>query len=100
MHDQQNQPDQVEVMVIRIGDIAIVGMPGEPFSEIGQNIKLFSPAKRTLIFELANGGLGYFPDRKAFTQGGYEVTAGATNYEPGSAEKLVESAVRQLKILF
>jgi len=41
--------------------------------------------------------VGYLPTREAYEQGGYEVTPGATAYAPGCAEKLAESATRQLE---
>lgn len=100
MYDIQNEPDYVEVMAVRIGDLAIVALPGEVFCEIGLQIKKKSPAKYTIVIELANDAVGYFPTKRSFKQGGYEVTAGATKYEPGSAERLQNSAVNQLKKLF
>ena len=86
--------------MIRLGDAAIVGLPGEVFCEHGFAIKQQSPAKHTFVIELANDAVGYFPTKQAFGEGGYEITPGATNYQPGSGEKLVESAVKQLKALF
>lgn len=100
MYEKQDTDDQVEVMAMRVGDVGIVGLPGEIFCEFGLEIKDRSPAKHTIVIELANGAVGYFPTVAAFDEGGYEVTASATNYEKGSGEKLVESAVKQLNELF
>jgi neutral ceramidase len=100
MHEQQQVPDVVEVMALRIGSVGIVGLPGEGFCEMGLAIKQASPAKHTIVIELANDAVGYLPTREAYAQGGYEVTPGATVYAPGCGEKLVESASRQLKQLF
>ena len=96
----QDRPDQVEVMTIRIGDAAIVGLPGEAFCELGLEIKRRSPARHTLVAGLCNDAIGYLPTMDAFLQGGYETTVGSTFYEPGSAERLVEAAIKQLKQLF
>jgi hypothetical protein len=63
-------------------------------------IKRASPAEHTIVVELANDAVGYLPTREAYDQGGYEVTPGATVYAPGCAEKLLESASRQLEQLF
>ena len=100
MYEAQNVPDTVEVMVMRIGDVAIVGLPGEVFCESGMAIKQASPANHTLVIQLANDAVGYLPPREAYRQGGYEVTPGATVYSPGSVEQIVKSAGQQLERLF
>ncbi len=96
----QDQPDRVEVMTIRIGDAAIVGLPGEAFCQLGLEIKRRSPARHTLVAGLCNDAIGYLPTKEAFLQGGYEPTVGSTFYQPGSAERLIEAAVGQLEKLF
>ena len=100
MREQQQVPDKVEVMALRIGSVGIVALPGEVFCETGMAIKRASPAEHTIVIELANDAAGYLPTREAYEQGGYEVTPGATVYAPGCAEKLAESASRQLASLF
>lgn len=109
MRSKQDIIDSAEVMVIRIGDIAFVGLPGEIFNEFGMDIKAKSPCKNTIVTGLTNDERAYFPTAVSFTQGpkgftpyitGYETTPGSTRYEPGSGEKMVESAVNQLKTIF
>lgn len=100
MYRQQQKPDEVEVMAIRIGEVALAGLPGENFCESGLEIQQRSPARHTLVAGLANDAIGYMPRREAFAQGGYEPTVGSTRYEPGAAERLVDSAVSQLEQLF
>ncbi|RKN80850.1 neutral/alkaline non-lysosomal ceramidase N-terminal domain-containing protein [Ulvibacterium marinum] len=106
MYDEQDEIDNLEVMVMQIGDIAIVGLPGEMFNEFGIYIKKNSPYKNTLVVNLANGDYNYFPTEISFGQGpegftpmitGYETTPGTTSYDIGAGEKLAESAVAQLK---
>ena len=99
MYRAQHTDDLVEVMAIRIGDVGIVGLPGEILCELGIAIAGRSPARHTLIVELANDAIGYIPTREAYAQGGYEVTPGATWYQPGCGEALMEAAVRQLTAL-
>jgi neutral ceramidase len=105
----QDITDSVEVMTIRIGDLAFVGLPGEIFQEFGKDIKEKSPCKNTIVTGLTNDERAYFPTAVSFTQGpkgftpyitGYETTPGSTMYEPGSGEKMAESAVNQLKRIF
>jgi hypothetical protein len=100
MRARQDQPDEVEVMVIRLGELALVALPGEVFCELGLAIQQASPAGHTLVLELANDAVGYLPPRHAFAEGGYEPTPGSTCYEPGAVEQLAESALRQLQQLF
>lgn len=109
MRKNQDITDSVEVMVIRIGDIAFAGLPGEIFNEFGKDIKAKSPCKNTIVTGLTNDERAYFPTAVSFTQGpegftpyitGYETTPGSTLYEIGSGEKLAESALKQLNGLF
>jgi len=100
MWHEQDHPDHAEVMAIRVGDVAIVGLPGEAFCQLGLDIKRRSPARHTLVVELANDAIGYLPTLESFDQGGYETTSGSTFYQPGSAERIVESALAQLQQLF
>jgi neutral ceramidase len=89
------KPLVAEVQVIALGpDVAIVGLPGEIFTELGMAIKLGSPFRNTIVTELAIGSPGYIPDRKAFAQGNYEAVS--SRVAPGSGEKLVEEAVNLL----
>jgi len=61
-----------------------------------------------LVVNLANGDYDYFPTEISFNQGpqgfapmitGYETTPGTTSYDRGAGEKLVASAIAQLKEL-
>ena len=92
----KDKPLQAEVQVITFSDdLAVVSMPGEIFVELGLAIKAGSPFKHTFIAELANGSLGYIPNREAFPQGSYEVVS--SRAEVGSGERLVETALALLK---
>jgi hypothetical protein len=96
--ERNGQPWDVEVQVIALGDqVAWVSLPGEIFVELGLAIKKASPFRYTLIAELANGSIGYIPDRPAYAQGNYEVVS--ARCAAGSGEVLVEEAVRLLKEL-
>ncbi|MFO7948205.1 MAG: hypothetical protein R6V19_15490, partial [Armatimonadota bacterium] len=47
---RQRSPElEYEIQALRIGDTAIVGLPGEPFAELGLAIKMASPAYPTFI---------------------------------------------------
>ncbi|MGB4400434.1 MAG: neutral/alkaline non-lysosomal ceramidase N-terminal domain-containing protein [Daejeonella sp.] len=85
----------LEVQVIGIGkDLAIVGLPGEVFVELGLAIKKSSPFRTTLIIELTNSHIAYVPTRKAFSQGSYETIN--SRLAPGGGEMMVEAAINML----
>lgn len=100
MWKKQNETYNAEVMVARVGALAIVGLPGEMFCEFGLEIKEKSPAAHTIVIELSNDAIGYVPTEVAFDQGGYEVTAGACHFVANAGEKLKDSAIRQINNLF
>ena len=53
---------EVEVYVIRLGDVAIVGMPFEPFQGIGRQIRDGSPLPLTIPCGYVNVSHGYITD--------------------------------------
>jgi hypothetical protein len=82
-----------EVQALRVGEAAIVALPGEVFVELGLAIKAASPARPTAVVGLANGYLGYIPDLAGFAQGGYETWAArSASVGPGAGEALVTAA--------
>ena len=93
---REGKPLEVEVQVIALGnELAWVGLPGEVFVELGLAIKKNSPFKRTLLVELANGSIGYIPDRRSYAEGNYEPES--ARCAPGSGELLVDTALKLLK---
>mgnify|MGYP000848878540 CR=1 FL=1 len=79
------------VQALRIGELALVGVPGEFFVELGLEIKRRSPFAQTMILELANDSVGYIPTRRAFEEGAYEPES--SPYQPGFGELIVDTAV-------
>lgn len=97
--DRHGKPFDAEVQVIAFGDqLAFVGFPGEMFTQFGLNVKQDSPFPITITAELANGALGYIPNRQAYPEGAYEVVS--TRLKPGAGERLMNSAERQLVAVF
>ncbi|MDE3000828.1 MAG: hypothetical protein OXU79_17270 [Gemmatimonadota bacterium] len=86
------------VQALRIGDLALVGVPGELLVRLGLEIKRRSPFGQTMVLELANDSVGYLPDEQAYKEGGYEPEAAL--YRPGSGERIVEAAVDLLDRLY
>ena len=95
---REGKPWEVEVQAIALGQqVAIVGLPGEIFVELGLAIKKASPFPVTVIAELANGSIGYIPNRSAYAEGNYEVVS--ARCAEGAGEMLAESAVKLLRQL-
>ena len=69
-----DEPSAIDVPLsaLRIGDVGIVGLPGEVFAAIGLNIKAASPFERTMLVGLANDSVGYVGTDEAIRAGGYE----------------------------
>jgi hypothetical protein len=94
--EREGKPVEAEVQVITVGgQLAFVALPGEVFVELGQAIKASSPFPITVVVELANGSIGYVPNRKAYPEGNYEVVS--SRVAEGSGEMLVEAALRLLR---
>ncbi len=97
---EQNPVAQAELMAVRIGHAAIIGIPAELFSELGQQIKAVSPWKPTFVVELANGCVGYIPTAEAFDGGGYETElVRSSKLVPQAGEMVVQKAVQLLASL-
>ena len=94
----KDKPLEAEVQVIAFSDgLAVVALPGEIFVELGLALKKASPFTHTFIAELANGSIGYVPNKSAYPEGQYEVVS--ARCAAGSGEILVETAVEMLREL-
>jgi len=90
-----------EVQVFRIGDIAIVGVDGEPFVEAQLRIKLESPAYPTYLAHMSNSCAGYVPTAEALERGGYETRAGNwSKLAPQALDMIVEGTTKLLHEVF
>jgi hypothetical protein len=87
----------VEIQAIRIGPVALVAMPVEPFAEIGVEIKARSPFPATFVSGYSNGAELYLPVAAAYEEGGYEVWM--TPFSPEAASVAVEESLNLLRNL-
>jgi hypothetical protein len=76
-------------------EIALVGMPGEPFVQFQRSLKEGSPAAHTLLCGYCNGFCAYIPTIRDAAAGGYGGTV-ATFVGLGAGEKLVAEAEIEL----
>ena len=89
------------VHVLRLGELAIVGIPGEPFSRLGMAIKSRSPAGLTICAGYTNDFVGYLSDSESFAEGGYEVSLGPwCPVGPRGGAVAVRAALEQLAELW
>lgn len=92
-----------EIQVFRIGDMAIISLPGEPFVEGQLEIKTRSPAKLTFIAHMSTQYVGYLPTSDACARPGHETNANCTywaKFAPDSLERIVEATLAILTELF
>lgn len=92
-------PDTVKIKLqaIRVGQLGIVAIPAEVFTEIGLEIKRRSPLKPTFTIALANGWNGYLPTPQQHELAGYETWRARSSYlETGASPKIVETLLTLL----
>lgn len=87
------------VQRIAIGSIELIGLPCEPFCELGIEIKQRSDAAFTTTLGYTNDCIGYVPTAREFPFGGYEPTLAQRHYDlpapfaPEAAALIVEAAL-------
>jgi len=96
----QFAPPTASIVAVRLGSLAIVGVPGEPTSILGNQIKvagLRMGFKSVLICSHVNGWIGYVLDPADYDRGGYEATLSFYGRNEGS--KVVDAAIGALRKL-
>jgi hypothetical protein len=93
----ENAPDTFDMTLsgIKLGPVAIVGIPGEPFTGIGRGIKDTEGFDMILHVCCANGHEGYFPMKDSYDEGGYE--ARTSPFKAGVAEYIIEEGKKLLR---
>ena len=86
----ENGPDSFPLPLgaIRIGNVALFGIPGEPFTGIGLGLKEAEGWDMVLPCCCTNGYSGYFPMKDSYDEGGYE--AKSSPFKSGTAEMLIK----------
>ena len=98
-----------DLQVLKMGDLKIFAVPGEPFLAVGEALRAGSDAKFPLAVSVANGDAGYYPTREMFDQypdifccddfgafGFYEVWFGAGLHRPKFKPEIVDFLVGKL----
>ena len=84
----------MNLLGIAIGPVAMVGIPGEPFTGIGRGLKATEGWELVIPTCCTNGYEGYFPMRDAYDEGGYE--ARSSRFSAGVAELMIEEGRKLL----
>ncbi len=92
----ENGPEffRIRLTAVKIGPVVYLGIPGEPFTDIGVEIKKAEGWNLIMPTALTNGNIGYFPMKSAYDEGGYE--AKTSNFKAGVAEIIIENAIQLL----
>ncbi len=88
------QAKWVNLIVVAIGDVAIVGLDCEASVEVGLAIKKASPFAATFVITNCNGWTGYLPTARQHAEGGYEVAR--SGFGPGAADVLTRETLAML----
>jgi hypothetical protein len=87
----------MELSGLSIGPVALIGIPGEPFTGIGRGLKEVPGWDLILPCCLTGGNEGYFPMQEAYDEGGYESQSSFS--KAGVAEFLIEEGAKLLNDL-
>lgn len=98
---REANPVETRLHALRLGDAVICFNPAELYVEFGLALKQRSPARVTLVGQLADGYIGYVPTPEAIRHGGYSATAAShTRLIPEGGWIMVETTQQLLAQLF
>ena len=95
-----NPTFNVEIHVVRIGDVAIVTSPFELYQDFATQIKARSKAEQTFVLELTGGAAQYLPTARAVAGGGYGAIAQSNTGGPEAGQMLVDRTVEMIDALW
>jgi len=82
--------------VLRIGQLAIVFLPGEPFVETALDIERNAPVEHTVIVGYCENTIGYLPTENALAEGGYEAGPGKWSFMVAGADEVIGRSALEL----
>jgi len=100
--DRSPKTVEMEVAVLRLGDVGIVGLPGEPFCGIGRLIKKLSPLPLAIPCGYTNFSFGYITDApntgdREYMSSFYRYTKYRPPYRKPAGDVLARQAAKKLK---
>ena len=100
MINLENGPEFFELTLsaVKIGPVALLGIPGEPFNGINVAIReLTQGYDNVMVTCITNGYMGYFPMKEAYDEGGYE--SRSSIFKSGVAELIIDAGKELLEEL-
>ena len=95
----ENGPEYFEMPLtaFSIGNVAVVGIPGEPFVGVSWGLKAIFGWDLVLPVCNTNSREGYFPMQECYDEGGYETRS--SNFKAGVGELLIREGEMLLDAL-
>jgi neutral ceramidase len=91
---QQNLPPALTVATARLGELALVAVPGELYNRLGAQIH-HGVGSPVLVLGYTNGYAGYLPTREAYQSLDYEVLM--SPFAAGAGEEVVATMLNMLR---
>jgi hypothetical protein len=89
--------ERLEIQRVTLGEVEIIGLPGEIFVEYGLQLKQTSSMRHCLVFGNANGSAGYIPLPESFAGGAYETRLSRGSRLAPRAGPLILQAVEKMR---
>lgn len=107
-YEAQQAGEQIydmEMHVLRIGDLAVATNPFELFQDFGMRIQGRSQARQTMLIQLASPAdaktpAGYLPSERAVKGGGYSAIVQSSRVGPEGGQALVERTLEVIGEMF
>jgi len=90
--DKTKKTLTTEIQVLKIGELYILGLPGEVLVEVGLEIKKRAGLENLFIIAHSNDAIGYVCHSQAYEEGGYEPGSG-TNLAKGAGEIMIKQVL-------
>ncbi len=93
-------PPDASISIAQIGQLVLVGIPGEPTSDVGRKVQVLAATlgfPHSFVISHTNGWIGYILTPEDYDKGGYEATLSFNGKE--TSTKVVEAVERALKRL-
>ena len=84
---------------LKLGPVVLVGIPGEPFTQVGVKIKEAEGFSLVLPCALTNGYEGYYPDEDSYNEPGYSYERAVSPFASNCSRVLIEGALSVLEEL-
>ena len=80
----------IQLSAVAIGPVVLMGVPGEPFVDVGRALKKTEGWDLVLPVCITNGYYDYIPTQNAFDEGGFE--ARTSVFKAGIAERVIDES--------